>query len=372
MPNLNPNLSGDFAKIIESLSGKIESGKLTAILGVSGCGKTHLLQMLVGDIYEKSKTSGQILYNGKERNPKEWRKIIGYVPQDDIYYPNLSVYDQMKFYGSLNNTRSSKDTDEKIDEILKNCAIFHKKHSIMNSLSGGERKRAVIAISMVSDPKVIVLDEPTTGLDSNTALEIIYMLRKYAHENNCMVIASVHQPGEGLFSYFDDLIILVQYGVFYMGPYSDIKSFLTDHGLIIQNNLSLPEFIFMFLSEHSHLPEIKEYKTIVAQIIENNRKKDNLPVTTTACNNYKELDWSCNNHDISKIFSHCFKLTYETSDSIMSILWALVLLILFTVEISLPFFLNRFSGIDIVEDYKTCSLYEIFRLSCAIFYDLNY
>ncbi|WUR04733.1 ABC transporter [Vairimorpha necatrix] len=368
VPNVDPNIHGPYAEILKSLSGKVESGKLTAVLGSSGCGKTHFLRMLVGDISGKSKTFGRILYNGEERDPEEWKMKFSYVPQDDIFYPDLSIYDHMKYYMSLGEAKYREFDERKADKILDGCAILHKKNSLVGSLSGGERKRALIAISMINDPEILILDEPTTGLDSNTALEIIYTLKKYAQDYNCMVISTIHQPGAGLFSYFDDLIVLVKLGVFYIGPYKQLESFLVENGISTESDLSLPELLFVIISDHSLLPEAKKYKSNVKKIIEKNKQSCRNENTPTICNNYKTLTFKPKLYDSWKVMKHSFDTTYNKNKSyFVTVLIAFISILFILLEPILHFFISlSYNYLELNEELKKCSYDQIFSLSFGI------
>ncbi|WUR02112.1 ABC transporter [Vairimorpha necatrix] len=368
VPNFDPNGHISYTRVFKSLSGKIESGKLTAVLGSCGCGKTHFLRMLVGDINEESKTFGKIIYNGEERDPEEWKSKISYVPQDDIFYPHLTIYDHMKYYMSLGEARYRKFDERKADKILEGCAILHLKHSLVGALSGGERKRALISFSMINDPEILILDEPTTGIDSNAAVEIIHTLKKYAQDYNCMVISAIHQPSAGLFSHFDDLIVLVKLGVFYIGPYKQLESFFVENGISMESDLSLPELLFVILLEYSEFPEATKYKSNVKKIIEKNEQSCRSENTAEICNNYKPIDFKHKFADSWKVMKHSFNTTYNKNKSyfvlVLMSFWTILLIL---AEPIMHFcIVPRYNHLEIHEELKKCSFDQIFSLSFGI------
>ncbi|WUR04678.1 ABC transporter [Vairimorpha necatrix] len=368
VPNVDPNIHGQYAEILKSLSGKIESGKLTAVLGSSGCGKTHLLRMLVGNISEKSKTYGRILYNGEERDPEEWKLKFSYVPQDDVFYPDLSIYDHMKYYMSLGEAKYCEFDERKADKILDGCAILHKKNCLVGALSGGERKRALIAISMINDPEILILDEPTTGLDSNTALKIIYTLKKYAQDHNCMVISTIHQPGASLFSYFDDLIVLVKLGVFYIGPYKQLESFLVENGISTESELSLPELLLVIISDRSKFPEAKKNKSNVENIVEKNNATCRNENTAVICNNYKTLVFKPKLYDSWKIMKYAVttKSKYKQRSISTGSAAILGIIALFFGAIGLYNKSSSSEHLDFYDELKQCSYGEILSFSFGV------
>lgn len=83
--NTDETKNTDYVNIIKGLNGRFESGKIIGVMGNSGCGKTHLLKLLFGEVEYSSKTYGEILYNNKIRTPEEWTKLVTYLPQDDFF-----------------------------------------------------------------------------------------------------------------------------------------------------------------------------------------------------------------------------------------------------------------------------------------------
>ncbi|WUR04729.1 ABC transporter [Vairimorpha necatrix] len=356
-----------YTKIIRSLSGKIESGKLTAVLGSNGSGKTHFLRMLIGDINKNDKTFGKILYNGKERDPEYWRFKFSYVPQDDLFYPQLSIYEHMIYYVLHGDVQSYKLDEENIDEILTRCGMLHKKHSSMKDLSEFECKKALIAISMINNPEILFLDEPTTGLDLYMALDIVCILKNYAQENNCMVICTLHYPAPELFMYFDDLIVLVIRGVFYIGPYSRVESFLIDNGIQTKTPLTLSDLLLVLSSAHSIIPLPKKYRQHCKNIVEKN-KINNANYPTIACNNYKKLNFCHNYLDIWKII----KLKIKTSrkfefGSVKNVfIFVLYIFTLFFDPIIDYIGSRSLVGKKLYEELKFCSYNNILSIGFAI------
>lgn len=286
--NKDKEIDSNYVRIINGLSGTIKSGKITAVMGASGCGKTHFFDLIIGTIESNSKTSGTILYNGKPRVWEEWTKKIAFLPQDDVYAPDLTIMESLMFSLEFDTTKDYKEKEAIATEALKASMIYDKKNAQIKTLSGGERKRAMIAQTLINHPEILILDEPTTGLDSNSAFKIVTSLQKYAEDNDMIVIITVHQPGEGLFNLFGDLIFLTKGGLFYMGPVSKIRDFLIQNNIEISDRVSIAEFLFLLHSgESSDFLDTKKYERVISDIVYRNANNSSDSVEVSVCNNNK-------------------------------------------------------------------------------------
>ncbi|CAD25872.1 ABC TRANSPORTER [Encephalitozoon cuniculi GB-M1] len=262
--------SNKYVKLINGVSVTFESGKLSAIMGPSGSGKTTLINSIVGMVQEGSMTYGRILFREEERDPKTWLFHVAYLSQDDCTAPYITVYEYIYFCVNCRTTRKQRggrSTEEVVDEVMKRLHIESLRDVVMTAVSGGERKRVMIAIEFAVVPDVLILDEPTTGLDSHLAFELIQMVKQYAVENNKIVITTIHQPGPGLFDMFDSLLFLHEGSVVYSGPADRCESFFNTKG-IHRTGLSMSEFLFELFSNKSSVPGIEEYREMVNQMKE--------------------------------------------------------------------------------------------------------
>ena len=264
--NKDKKIHTEYARIINGLSGEVKSGRITAVMGASGCGKTHFFELLIGSLSSNCKTSGIITYNGQERDWKKWIKMIAFLPQDDIYYPDYTLYESIMYNLSFDSSKTQKEKEALANQAMKNSSIFHKKDAPLKTLSGGERKRAMIAITLANKPEILILDEPTTGLDSNSALIIVENLKAYAEKNDKIVIMTVHQPGQGLYYLFGDLIFLTKGGLFYSGAADKIADFLINNGIEPLKHMSISEFLFVLHSKDENSQVAIKYDPIVKEI----------------------------------------------------------------------------------------------------------
>jgi len=153
-------------KILDNISFSIDTGEIFALLGPNGAGKTTLMRIIAEGIEH----DGEILFKGEKLAD---RSVIGYCPQEGILYEELSAYDNLKFYSFLHRKDS-----QWARKILSDFSIPNKK---VKQLSGGMKKRLSIAVALVGEPDVLILDEPTTGLDVESrrkVWEIIVNLKK--------------------------------------------------------------------------------------------------------------------------------------------------------------------------------------------------
>ncbi len=207
-------------------------GKLVGIMGASGSGKTTLLNVLSG-IYKP--TEGQVLVNGINLH-EEYEKlegVLGYIPQDDLLIEELTVFENL-YYNALLlfKDKSKKEITELVNKTLKNLGLYHIRHlkvgNIFNKLiSGGQRKRLNIALEILREPSIFLVDEPTSGLSSRDSENVMDLLREIALKGK-LVIVVIHQPSSDIYKMFDSMMILdTGYQVYYGNPIEAIIYFKT-------------------------------------------------------------------------------------------------------------------------------------------------
>lgn len=139
-------------------------------------------------------SGGDVEMNGVSiKNTKEIRKMIGYLPQNFSFYPNMTVYDSMKYMAALSGVSSSLQ-DTNIPLLLQRVNLWDRKKKKIRTLSGGMVRRLGIAQALLNDPEVLVVDEPTSGLDPEERLRVYNLLGEYAEEK--IVILSTHIAGD--------------------------------------------------------------------------------------------------------------------------------------------------------------------------------
>ena len=172
---------------VDNVSLKITPG-VWGLLGSNGAGKTTLMRMIAG-IMEP--TSGKILYDGIPiKDMKEsYRDIFGYLPQDFGFYPEFTVKDYLEYVAALKGL-SAQESKRKIEELLERLSLSNVNKKKISKLSGGLKRRVVIAQALLNDPEVLILDEPTSGLDPGERVRFRKLLSEFAYDR--IVLISTH------------------------------------------------------------------------------------------------------------------------------------------------------------------------------------
>jgi ABC-2 type transport system ATP-binding protein len=184
------NLSKKYGpqKAVDNLSFEVKTGEILGFLGPNGAGKSTTMKMITGYL---GIGEGQILIGDKSVTEfgDDIKKHIGYLPENNPLYLEMPVVDYLHFCASLQGVDSSK-VEERIRKMVRVCGLNAEKHKKIGELSKGYRQRVGLAQAMIHDPEVLVLDEPTTGLDPNQIVEIRKLIRELGKEKT--VILSTH------------------------------------------------------------------------------------------------------------------------------------------------------------------------------------
>ena len=158
------------------------------LLGVNGAGKTTLMRMLCTLLRP---TSGSITWDGRDifEMDGEYRRILGYLPQDFGYYPDFTVYDYLMYIASIKGLRPV-TAETRAEALLRQGGLAEARNKKMKKLSGGMKRRAGIAQAMLGDPRILILDEPTAGLDPNERIRFRNLISELAEER--LVLLSTH------------------------------------------------------------------------------------------------------------------------------------------------------------------------------------
>ncbi len=169
----------------------IRPGELVAVIGGSGAGKSTILNCMCGYLQPNE---GEVFINGVDlyRNFDSLKKLVGYVPQSDIVYDNLSLHDMLMYTAKLRLPKdlSEAEREAAITRAINTVELPEKKNSLIKSLSGGQRKRASIAVELLSDPNLLFLDEPASGLDPGTERNLMHSLRKMADGGKTVILVT--------------------------------------------------------------------------------------------------------------------------------------------------------------------------------------
>lgn len=198
----------DSTPILQNLSFKIEKGELIFITGPSGAGKTTLLKLIFGS---ERPDEGEIKVGDFElsriRQPEipQLRRMVTFVFQDFKLRQDLTVYENV-LLPLLVQGHKEKEVRQRVYDTLKNVALRHKADTIVRTLSGGEQQRIAIARAIITNPRVILADEPTGNLDPETSNDVMTLFRNI-NAMGCTVVIATHNP---------ELFINTHYRVFHL------------------------------------------------------------------------------------------------------------------------------------------------------------
>lgn len=174
-----------------SASLTVRPGELVAIVGGSGAGKSTLLNCMSGYLQP---ARGSIHINGEDLYSQfdSLKSLIGYIPQSDIVYGNLSLHDMLMYTAKLRLPAdvSDKDREEIIDRVIATVDLPDHKNKLIKTFSGGQKKRASIAVELLSDPNLLYLDEPASGLDPATERSLMESLRAMSRGGKTIVLVT--------------------------------------------------------------------------------------------------------------------------------------------------------------------------------------
>jgi ABC-type multidrug transport system ATPase subunit len=228
-------------RLVKCINTVIHPGSVTAIMGSSGAGKTTLLNAIAARLSGSARPTGQLFFNELDVVPlrKKGRgQRTAYVKQEDALLPYLTVRETLRYNAELRlpSSMPTKTKHALVEEIilelnLKECAstvigTASSTSSSSRGCSSGERRLVSIAIQLLSSPSLLLLDEPTSSLDSFTSYSLCQTLASIASEQNRTVVMSVHQPRYSSFALFDNLILLCKGGhLVYSGPANKVKEY---------------------------------------------------------------------------------------------------------------------------------------------------
>ncbi len=171
----------------------IENG-MFGLLGPNGAGKSSLMRILVT---LAKPSSGEVLVNGLDlqKNRKEIRTMLGYLPQDFRFFAKLRTYEFLDYIARLSGMNQSSKRNDAVEKMLEEVGLYEARNRFANNLSGGMKRRLGIAQALIGNPQIIIVDEPTTGLDPEERIRFRNLLTRIS-ERDVVIILSTHIVGD--------------------------------------------------------------------------------------------------------------------------------------------------------------------------------
>lgn len=216
---------------VRGIDARFRQGEFVALLGPNGAGKTTLVEMIEGI---QKPDSGEIFIMGKtwKDHENDLRKIIGLSLQETYFIEKLNVYETLRLFGSFFGLGK-----ERAEEIIHLVGLEEKRKAYVGNLSGGQRQRLALGVAIINTPKILLLDEPTTGLDPNARREMWNILGKLKKESQTSMILTTHYMEEA--EELCDYIIIIDHGkVLLEGTLQDLLGGIPDK---TEPHISVPD-----------------------------------------------------------------------------------------------------------------------------------
>ena len=213
---------------VKDISFEIPHRGIYGLLGSNGAGKSTLMNIICGVLKQ---TQGTVLVKGIDtrENPIAAKKLIGFLPQTPPLYKDLTVEEYLTYAADL-HLMDEKDIPQALDEVLELCKIAHFRKRLLKNLSGGYQQRVVIAQAIIHKPDIVILDEPTNGLDPNQILEIRRLIKDIAEERT--VILSTHILRE-VQAVCDHILMIERGKLVFVGTVDEFDNYIVPNSLMV-------------------------------------------------------------------------------------------------------------------------------------------
>lgn len=237
---------------IQEVNFEITGNGVVGLLGSNGAGKSTTMNIICGVL---NQTQGDVYINGinLRENPVEAKKYIGFLPQQPPLYTDLTVGEYLKHSAFL-RLMPAEDVLAAVERALERCAITHFRDRLIKNLSGGYQQRVGIAQAIVHNPKFVVLDEPTNGLDPNQIVDIRNLIREIAEDH--AVLLSTHILSE--VQAICDEIKMIEHGrLVFSGSMEDFDNYIAPESFVIKLGRSPGRAVLASLSENKGVEELE-------------------------------------------------------------------------------------------------------------------
>ncbi|MFB1050228.1 ATP-binding cassette domain-containing protein [Paraliobacillus sp. JSM ZJ581] len=227
--------------VVDGINIYIEKGESVGLLGPNGAGKSTTISMISSLI---KPTEGDVRLNGKSvvKHPQLIRNVLGVVPQEIALYEELSAYENLKFFGKIYGIRG-KQLEDKIDKVLRMVGLKERKKDVVKTYSGGMKRRINIAVALLHEPEILIMDEPTVGIDPQSRNYILEMVQRLNEENGLTILYTSHYMEE--VEKLCDRVYIMDHGkIIASGTKKELKRVLSnEETILIETHSSSPSLM---------------------------------------------------------------------------------------------------------------------------------
>ncbi|XP_023290570.1 protein scarlet isoform X2 [Orussus abietinus] len=242
-------------QLIKNVRGAVQPGDLTAILGGSGAGKTSLMEALAFRTSPGVIVHGDVYANGQSVGSPYMRHHSGFMQQEDIFIGTMTVLEHLTFMARMKLDRRTKSWEvrQRIDRLLREVGLSCRSNTRIGSggddkvLSGGEKKRLAFATELLTDPRILFLDEPTTGLDAHSANVLVGQLTTVASRGRT-VLCTIHQASSAIFDTFHRIVLVADGRIAFAGTSEQAVRFFTSLGYECPKTYNPADFLVATLA----------------------------------------------------------------------------------------------------------------------------
>lgn len=251
--------------VLDNISFSIEEGDIFGLIGPNGAGKSTLINIMTG-LWKCSR--GEVVVGGYDlkKEPLKVKEQIGLVPQEVALMDTVSVYDNLEFFGSLYGL-NRKLLKERIDEALEITGLMDKKKEKVKKLSGGMKRRLNIAAAIMHHPRILIMDEPTVGIDPQSRNHIFEFTKKINRENNTTIIYTSHYMEE-VDMLCNNLFIIDLGKEIAYGDKKHIKSMVSNNNRVILNVANYKGEMILDIKSMDGVKECNEEEGLINLLIE--------------------------------------------------------------------------------------------------------
>ncbi|MDR4938895.1 ABC transporter ATP-binding protein [Rossellomorea marisflavi] len=257
-------------KVVDGLNLFIEKGETVGLLGPNGAGKSTTISMISTLI---SPTDGDVRLKNESvlRDPQSLREVLGVVPQEIALYTDLTAKENLEFFGRINHLKGGL-LKERVTRVLDQIGLTERKNDIVKTFSGGMKRRLNIGVALLHEPEILIMDEPTVGIDPQSRSYILEQVKRLNQEKGMTIIYTSHYMEEVEFL-CDRIYIMDKGHIIASGTKEEIKSILSSESTIV---IKLEKMVPSFTEGLSAIPSVMNVTSSEKEIVMVIPKEQNL------------------------------------------------------------------------------------------------